>query len=323
VRCRNWKGISVRIRLRRGGLRLGLLGLLVGSVVLTLVVSSALAGGGNSANAKKCQKNGYLTLVRANGSTFATEQECTSYAAKGGVLYPSTAAPCLGTGYQTKATANGDPFASIDACVAYMNANPGKLVSCTVVGTSGNDTFPGGVVVCGFGGDDKWSGLDFVQGQTFYGGCGADTADVPFVDCTFIGGDGNDSVTQSVFGTYDGGAGDDSTVWVATGGTFHGGAGNDSASEEMRGTFNGGAGNDSARLVTGTFNGGAGNDFASEAAGVFNGGDGDDRLDLLIRDLSFPDPAVYDGGADTDTLCGDDTGGFGVVTNVEITSCPI
>ena len=53
---------------------------------------TAFAGGGNSAYAKKCQKNGWQTLVTSSGASFASEEECTSYAAQGGVLYSLGAA---------------------------------------------------------------------------------------------------------------------------------------------------------------------------------------------------------------------------------------
>ena len=55
---------------------------------------TVLAGGaqaakpGNSLNAKACQKGGYAALARAEAPTtaFTSEEECTSYAAKGGTL---------------------------------------------------------------------------------------------------------------------------------------------------------------------------------------------------------------------------------------------
>jgi hypothetical protein len=47
----------------------------------------ALAGGGNSANAKKCQKGGWQTLQTSTGGTFASQDECVSYAAQGGELF--------------------------------------------------------------------------------------------------------------------------------------------------------------------------------------------------------------------------------------------
>ena len=54
----------------------------VDNVVLTK------AGGGNSENAKLCQKGGWMNLVRADGTTFASETECVSYGASGGTPVP-------------------------------------------------------------------------------------------------------------------------------------------------------------------------------------------------------------------------------------------
>lgn len=64
-----------------------LLGAMTAAVLMVALVSSAaIAGGGNSANAKLCQKGGYLLFIGAVGP-FATEGACVSFAAKGGSLY--------------------------------------------------------------------------------------------------------------------------------------------------------------------------------------------------------------------------------------------
>lgn len=61
-------------------------------LALTLVSGAALAGGGNSANARVCQKGGYLdraTIIGTFAGTvgpFASEDACLRYAARGGVL---------------------------------------------------------------------------------------------------------------------------------------------------------------------------------------------------------------------------------------------
>jgi hypothetical protein len=49
-------------------------------------MASAYAGGGNSANAKLCQKGGWQNWVRADQTAFANEEDCVSYAAQGGTL---------------------------------------------------------------------------------------------------------------------------------------------------------------------------------------------------------------------------------------------
>lgn len=59
---------------------------LVLALALVLSASSALAGGGNSANAKLCQKGGWMNWVRADKTPFANQGDCVSYAARGGTL---------------------------------------------------------------------------------------------------------------------------------------------------------------------------------------------------------------------------------------------
>jgi hypothetical protein len=62
---------------------------LTSCVLLVLALAgagSALAGGGNSANAKLCQKGGWTSWVRADKTAFASQGACVSYAAQGGVL---------------------------------------------------------------------------------------------------------------------------------------------------------------------------------------------------------------------------------------------
>ena len=73
--------------------------LLAFTLVLALSVGSsvALAGGGNSANAKACQKNGWMTLQSSTGASFADGSACVSYGAAGGALFgPSVTATDLG-----------------------------------------------------------------------------------------------------------------------------------------------------------------------------------------------------------------------------------
>ncbi len=59
------------------------------AVVLCTTAAGALAGG-NSANAKLCQKTGWQGFVTAEGAPFANGGLCVSYAAQGGALRPLT-----------------------------------------------------------------------------------------------------------------------------------------------------------------------------------------------------------------------------------------
>jgi hypothetical protein len=60
----------------------------ISTVVIAAVgPTSALAGGGNSANAKLCQKNGWQTAQSDEGGSFSSNDDCTAYAAGGGTLF--------------------------------------------------------------------------------------------------------------------------------------------------------------------------------------------------------------------------------------------
>ncbi|MBD0330391.1 MAG: hypothetical protein ICV64_09860 [Thermoleophilia bacterium] len=59
---------------------------------LVLASAAAAENGGNSANAKLCQKGGWEELVDADGGAFANAGACVSYAARGGT-FGQTAGP--------------------------------------------------------------------------------------------------------------------------------------------------------------------------------------------------------------------------------------
>jgi hypothetical protein len=58
------------------------------ALALSVGVGTAAAGGGNSDAAKACQKGGWQTLVRQDGTAFTNTGDCVSYAAHGGALVP-------------------------------------------------------------------------------------------------------------------------------------------------------------------------------------------------------------------------------------------
>jgi hypothetical protein len=70
--------------------------------------AAAVAGGGNSANAKLCQKNGWQSVETDTGGHFADAEACTSFAASGGTLFNPTLIPvfegCLGFGFGGQVT---------------------------------------------------------------------------------------------------------------------------------------------------------------------------------------------------------------------------
>lgn len=69
-------------------MRLRIVLALAALLALSVGVSTASAGnGGNSANAKLCQKGGWATLARSeDSSSFANQGDCVSYGAHGGKL---------------------------------------------------------------------------------------------------------------------------------------------------------------------------------------------------------------------------------------------
>jgi hypothetical protein len=284
--------------------------------VLVAIPAAFAAKPGNAPTAKACQKGGWEALLRADGTSFANEQACTSYGAQGGVLYPASVGPCLGTGFLTKATSNGDPFDSAEACIAFIESNAGTLVSCTRVGTSGDDALSSastGEVVCGFGGHDTM--MSVAAGAAFYGGAGSDSvrdvlgtfdagADIDSVlnlsGGTYDGGDGNDGVHYLDAGIFNGEGGDDVAGFIPPGGTFNGGDGADTATGPTHGTFNGGLGDDLTGTVAdgGVVNGDDGNDrtFVVNAGGVFNGGADADWVSLELGGAG----AIFNGGDGND-----------------------
>jgi hypothetical protein len=97
---------------------------LVAGLALVAFAASGTALAGNSTAAKRCQKNGWQSLVTSGGTSFASEESCTAYAAQGGTLYPASQAPCLTGGWQAPAQrSDGSPFSSQADCVAYTSAN--------------------------------------------------------------------------------------------------------------------------------------------------------------------------------------------------------
>jgi hypothetical protein len=69
--------------------------------------TATAASGGNSANAKLCQKGGWENLVSSTGTAFTSEEACTSYAARGGTLSPK---PTFEQQYQTTCENAGGSF---------------------------------------------------------------------------------------------------------------------------------------------------------------------------------------------------------------------
>jgi hypothetical protein len=56
------------------------------TLALSVGVATANAGGGNSENAKLCQKGGWMNLQGSDGTQFANQDDCVSFGAHGGTL---------------------------------------------------------------------------------------------------------------------------------------------------------------------------------------------------------------------------------------------
>jgi hypothetical protein len=89
------------------------------AAVLALMVAAVAAtpasAAGNSANAKLCQKGGWKTVFRSDGSGFANQGACVSYAAKGNTILtapPNWQAACEQAGgtFSISNTEFGDPL---------------------------------------------------------------------------------------------------------------------------------------------------------------------------------------------------------------------
>jgi len=140
------------------------------AVAVALALTAGVAGakgGGNSANAKKCQKTGYLSWVTAQDATFDSAGACTAYAAQGGTLTPKPVTHQLGV---SVAFAGGPPPdagrvtsdpAGID-CVADASTPAAACFHDFTAGTSVTLTAEavGGAVFIEWSGDGACDGQD-------------------------------------------------------------------------------------------------------------------------------------------------------------------
>lgn len=96
------------------------------ALMLTALPASVMAQngnggnrGGNSANARACEQNGWASLYRiSDGSGFANQDECVSYGAQGGTLIDSNTRQCF-HGAMAPAQDPTAAFADLSGCLAY------------------------------------------------------------------------------------------------------------------------------------------------------------------------------------------------------------
>jgi hypothetical protein len=111
---------------------------LLATLAMTLVLADgALATpGGNAANAKLCQKDGWTKLMDSTASSFTGEKACVSHAAQGGAIYALATVhvePCA-----------SQPFDGICVSTSASGLQPGSVVTTTLFknGSSILEDFP-------------------------------------------------------------------------------------------------------------------------------------------------------------------------------------
>ena len=129
-------------------LRRGVLVALCATFAMSMLASTALAGGGNSANAKLCQKDGWTSLYHRDGTGFANQDDCVSYGAHGGVITEKTAGQAwcdsingsyaLALGFNGWVCTVGDSLTAAE----YASLIDPFLVVCHAEGGSGSGAFP-------------------------------------------------------------------------------------------------------------------------------------------------------------------------------------
>ena len=114
-------------------MRRALIVMAVASLALLAVSTSALAGGGNSANAKLCQKGAWMNLVRADGTTFVDQAACVSYGASGGTPVPPAQfqgqALCVSYGGTFRAFAVGEAGHIFWTCASWTYSSDAESVA--------------------------------------------------------------------------------------------------------------------------------------------------------------------------------------------------
>jgi hypothetical protein len=100
---------------------------LCAALALSIGVATATAAGGNSANAKLCQKGGWMNVQGSDGTQFASEDECVSYGAHGGTIVAIPASVTVSF------TPTGDPdFCNVIVNLSHFTPNTQYSVSVSV-----------------------------------------------------------------------------------------------------------------------------------------------------------------------------------------------
>lgn len=145
-------------------------------IALLAVVALALtplspAQASNKAVAKQCQKNGWTSLYRSDGTTFASQDACVSYGAKGGQIL--TAPPTYIVLTAVTNYCGGECFGYVEASgllpgapvsvYGGISGGPSFLIGQGSVPQNGTLRYELGLS-CGF----KWSGI-YIDSVTLSG----------------------------------------------------------------------------------------------------------------------------------------------------------
>lgn len=132
------------------------------TLALSVGVATANAGGGNSANAKLCQKGGWMNLQGSDGTQFTSEEQCVSFGAQGGTIVQKP--PC---------TAGSENF-SEDA----DGSTPATFAGGTIPSYGGNRFAPPGIAIQG----TDWAGFFPDGAHVLYTGSDATPFRVSFTN---------------------------------------------------------------------------------------------------------------------------------------------
>jgi hypothetical protein len=120
--------------------------IVVAGALVALAAPSAAMAGGNSDTAHACQQNGWQTVVRQDGTSFANQGDCVSYGAHGGTLKNKPTPPATQAvsapvfNIDTKTCSVTVPYtAGIDTILYGVNGQPETPITHDVTVTGGLD----------------------------------------------------------------------------------------------------------------------------------------------------------------------------------------
>ena len=128
--------------------RFGIAAVIVGLAAMALT-AVALAGNVDRSAIKACQKDGWTTVTRLDGSRFVTQAECVVYVARGGTLVALRTSPLLCESFGGTFTAGTFPILwscqwtstdsgpQVDALIEACAVETEHRVSFSAIGTAG------------------------------------------------------------------------------------------------------------------------------------------------------------------------------------------